>query len=68
MIKLMNFSQNMVQHSQLFSTGFGLRQLMLDVMTILTTRVKGISLNLKDGREPAHPLHHLPILQVSKQH
>ena len=69
----MNLNVSMVQHTMLFSIGFGQRQLMLAAMTAWRTRPKGLSLNLKDGREIlelVHPLHHLPVVQVlqNKQH
>ena len=57
----MNLNVSMVQHTMLFSIGFGQRQLMLAAMTAWRTHPKGLSLNLKDGREIlelVHPLHH----------
>ena len=41
---------------------------MLGAMTAWRTHPKGLSLNLKDGREIlklVHPLHHLPVVHAS---
>ena len=57
----MNLNVSMVQHTMLFSIGFEHRLLMLPAMTAWRNHPKGLSLNLKDGREIlelVHPLHH----------
>ena len=49
---------SMVRHTLLFNIVCGQRQLMLDAVIAWRTHQKGLSLNLKDGREIlelAHP-------------